>query len=197
MSYSKVQIYNIALNNLGVSATIQNTAQADVKTVVLNNYYNVALEQVLKDFDWNFANTYKSLTPTVNECLNPRYAHEYDYPNDCIVARKIVDESGEENNIDFEISSDASGQRVINTNVSPATLKYTRLVNKEVFFTPEFVMALSWYLAFLAAEAITGQANKKSNAFSIYRNMIGTALASNANEGYENIDKDALWIEAR
>ena len=56
MNYTKAKIFNIVLKNLRVSVTIQNANQNDKNTVILNEFYDCAKEQVLKDFDWNFAN---------------------------------------------------------------------------------------------------------------------------------------------
>jgi len=193
MGYSKVQIYNLALVNLGVSAMIQNTAQGGVECDTLNIYYNIALEQVLKDYDWGFAKTYASLTPTGNTCLNPKYQYEYDYPNKCLSAREVL--PGEK--IEFEIASAESGQIVINTNISPATLRYTRMIDSETFLTSEFVTALSWFLAFLTAETITGSTGKREKALAIYQGLIQKAMAINATEGYEEIEEEADWLEAR
>ena len=193
MSYSQVQIYNMALNNLGVSASIQNTTQQDPRSVTLNNFYGVALRQVLKDFDWNFASKDRELTPTFNTPANPKYQYEYDYPNDCISARQILNSD----KVQFEVVSNESGARVINTTISPATLRYTRYVDKETYFTPEFAIALSWYLAFLVALAITGSSDKRRELFAIYKDMINSSITSIAQEGYEDNEKDADWLEAR
>jgi len=195
MPFSKVQIYNLALNNLGVSATIQNVSQQDVKTSTLNAVYNVALEQTLKDFDWNFASTYIALTLTGNTCLNPKYLYEYDYPNECLSAREIVDAS--QKNIPFEPASNASGQRIINTNAYPAVLRCTRLISNEIYFTVEFVTALSWYLAFMSAETITGSSGKREKALSIYSGLVEKSMVANATEGFQEEDITIPWLEAR
>lgn len=196
MGFSKVQIYNLALANLGVTATIQSTTQAETKTITLNSFYEPALQQVLKDFDWNFARGYKQLTPTGNECLNPKYSYEYDYPNDCINAREIVT-GATPDNIPFEIASNQLGQVVINTNISPATLRYTKIVDKEAFFTSEFVMAFSWYLSFLVAESLTGNSGKREKALAIYNGLISSAQIANSTEGYEEEQINVSWMDAR
>ena len=59
MNYTKAKIFNITLKNLRVSVGIQSSNQTDKNTVVLNEFYEVSREQVLKYFDWNFANSYR------------------------------------------------------------------------------------------------------------------------------------------
>ena len=71
MNYTKAKIFNMALKNLRVSVSIQNPNQSDKNTIILNEFYDSAKEQVLKDFDWNFANSYRELTLTGNIPQNP------------------------------------------------------------------------------------------------------------------------------
>ena len=196
MSFSKVQIFNIVLRNLGVSISIQNIDQADVNTTTLKTFYDLALQQALKDFDWNFASTIRELSLTGNASDNPKYEYEYDYPNDCLAARELVNNADEKTN--FQVASNfTTKSRVINTNITPAYLRYTRRVDNEAEFTAEFIMAFSWYLAFLSALAITGSDSKRSEAFKIYNGMKLEGIVSNANEGYEDEPSEASWIEAR
>ncbi len=197
MSFSKVKIYNLTLNNLGESTTIQNTSQQDPKTITLNNYYDVAIKQVLKDFDWNFASTFRELTSTGSACLNPKYVYEYSYPNDCLVARELVSGAGVSENINFQVITNQSSKKVINTNISPAYLRYTRFVSNESYFTADFVMAMSWYLAFLTSTAITGSSTKKKEAYDAYQEMISKSQIANANEGYEDEIVQVSWLDAR
>jgi hypothetical protein len=197
MSYSRVQIYNLALSNIGVTASIQAITQQDTKTIALNNYYSLALEQTLKDYDWNFASCYRSLALTSNaNSINPAYQYEFSYPDDCICAREIVTGS-KTSNIEFEVATNfLTMNRIINTNVKSGTLRYTRNVDKEAFFPPEFVMTLSWYLSFLICDGI-GMSTKKENAMKIYTSLLNRAMTANACEGYEEKEREASWIEVR
>lgn len=196
MGYSKAQIYNIALNMLGVSASVQNVNQPDTRTIVLNNFYTVAKEQVLKDFDWNFANTFRELTPTDSPCNNPKFQYEYDYPNDCISAREIIDENGK--SVKFNTGSNSSAKTVIYANISPAILRYTRRVEKEIFFSPEFVMTLATYLSALTGESITGSSQKSNNNLKKYQMLLAQAKINNATEGSNvNEDENITYIDER
>lgn len=195
-SYTKAKIFNLTLKNLGVSVSVQSTTQTDRNTAVLNEYYDTAKEKTLADHDWGFASAYRSLTPTGGKCPNPKFNFEYDYPNNCVMVREIV--TAEENKtIEFEPASNENGQRVLYTNEANATIRYTRLVQEESYFTPEFAMALSWYLAFLAAKAITGARTNTSDCLQIYRQMLLEGKTQDANEGYKESEDVCDWIEAR
>lgn len=196
MNYTKSKIFNITLKNLRVSVGIQNTNQTDKNTVILNEFYDSAREQVLKDFDWNFANSYRELSLTGNIPANPKFLYEYDYPNDCLFAREIIPYTDKEI-VEFEIASSLQGQKVINTNLTPAILRYTKSVDNEIFFSTEFVMALCWYLAFLSAPAITGNRGIQSDCMNVYMNILAKAKAMNASEGFIKNYDGCSWIDER
>ncbi len=196
MNYTKAKIFNITLKNLRVSVGIQNTNQTDKNTVVLNEFYDSAREQVLKDFDWNFANSYRELSLTGNIPQNPKFLYEYDYPNDCLFAREIIPYSDKKQE-EFEVAANITGQKVINTNVVPAVLRFTKSVDNEIYFTTEFVMALSWYLAFLAAPSITGNRAVQSDCLNVYTSILAKAKTINASEGLIFNSDDCPWLDVR
>lgn len=195
-SYTKAKIFNMALKNLGVSVGVQGVDQNDRNTVVLNDYYDTAKEKVLMDHDWSFASTYRELTPTGNTSINPKYSNVYDYPNNCVFVREIVT-ADETQKIEFEIASLSNGKRVILTNESPATIRYTRLVDEETYYPPNFAMALAWFLAFLTASSVTGARAKTSDCMQIYRQMLLEARTTDANEGVKEIEEGCDWLDAR
>ncbi len=196
MNYTKAKLFNVALKNLRISVNIQNVNQTDKNTNVLNEFYDCAKEQVLKDFDWNFACAYRELGLTGNIPQNPKFLYEYDYPNDCLFARELIGYS-DNKQIEFEVASNISGAKVINTNITPAILRYTRLVDNEIYFTSEFSMALCWYLAFLAAPSITGNRSIQNDCLSIYSSMLAKAKSINASEGFINNDTPCSWFDVR
>ena len=196
MNYTKAKIYNIVLKNLRISVSIQNANQNDKNTVVLNEFYDTAKAQVLKDFDWNFANAYRELTLTGDIPQNPKFLYEYDYPNDCLFAREIIPYVNDEI-VEFEVATNKQGQKVINTNLTPAVLRYTRLIDNETFYTAEFVLALSWYLSFLAAPSLCGNRSIQNDALNIYSALLTKAKAINASEGFIKNNNSCSWFDCR
>lgn len=199
MSYTQEAIYNLALNHLGVSAVVQNTSTISPRITVLNNQYPIAKEQVMKAFDWNFLNRFRSLTLSTESSPDPRYLYAYDYPNDCIAARYIVDSSGGEYK-KFDITTASNGSKLILCNINPAILCYTRSITAKVpesFFSSEFVTALSFYLAYLCADSITGSSNKKQLCYQGYMTELARAKAMNATESVENDEDKTTYLDAR
>ena len=199
MKYTQEAIYNLALNHLGVSAIVQNTADKNPRVTVLNNFYSLAKEETAKAFDWNFLNRVAELTPSSEKCPDPRFVYAYDYPNDCISARYILLENNEKYK-KFDVTTDSKGNKIIVCNQSPAYLVYTRLLNvavPETFFTAEYVSALSWYLAFLCAIPIVGNAQTEQKCYQGYQMAIARAKAMNATESINEDQDDSTYLDSR
>ncbi len=199
MSYTQESIYNLALNHLGVSAIVQNTTTITPRITVLNNQYQFAKEVTMKAFDWNFLNRIRELTPSVEKSPDPRFLYAYDYPNDCIAARYVVDEY-EGKYKKFDVTTDSKGNKIIVCNIKPAYLSYTRNLTAQVpesFFTAEFVMALSFYLAYLCAEAITGNDKRKQYCYQSYMAELARAKAMNAVEFTCNDEDEKTYVDSR
>ena len=196
MANSKAQIFNIVLNTLGVSNPLENADSSDNRAILLNNYYKIARDYVLKDFDWNFASTFRELAIIENADNSSNWEYCYAYPNDCICARDIF-EKGSFELQKFEISSLSSGEKVILTNVSNPILRYTRRVENEVYFVSEFTMALSYYLASLTSNVITGSSTKGELAFEKYRKTLKRAKTLNAREGTDYVYREDTYLDSR
>ncbi len=196
MTQSRVQIYNITLNILGISTPLENANSNDNRAILLNNYYELARDYVLKDYDWNFASTYRKLTLSENQDNVFGYKFCYDYPNDCICARDICAEYREKN-YEFKINSLQSGQKVILSDLQDAILRYTRRIEKEVFFSCEFSIALAHYLASLTSSVLTGSIQKGEIAYKKYRMLTKRAQLQNANEGADNVYENETYLDSR
>ena len=198
MAISKTTIFNMALNELGVSAPIENAnTQDDNRAIVLNNFYELARDEVLKAFDWNFAEKYRVLTPRKDECLDPRFKYVYDFPNDCLSAREVYLYEGDQKKKKFRISANEVGSKVILVEHDKIILRYTRRVEKEDFLDSEFAMSLALYLAALTGNSITGSEQKALNALRKYNERVKLGQVSNASEGQEYDEDDSTYLDVR
>ena len=196
MSISKVQIFNITLNILGVSTSIENPNSPDSCAILLNNYYELAKEYVLKDFDWNFASTYRVLAVGEEQSVLNKFSYCYTYPNNCISAREVYD-SYTQTEMPFKIATLESGSKVILTDAQGAILRYTRKIDKEIYFTGEFSMALAYYLASLTSNVIAGSLQKGELAYEKYKTFLKHAKMLNATEGADIIYDDKTYLDGR
>ena len=162
----------------------------------MNNYYEIARDYVLKDFDWNFASVFKKLSLSISENEYSEYIYCYDYPNDCVFARDIFNKS---NYVlqKFSVNALSDGTKIILTNTQDAILRYTKRIDKEVFYTSEFAMALSYYLASLTSSVITGSLQKGELAYEKYRQILKHSKVINASEGIENVYDEKTYLDSR
>lgn len=195
---SKTDIFNMAIMELGIASPITNaTINTDNKAIILNNFYDNAKDEVLKAFDWNFAEKFKSLSISDETVYDPRYLYCFDYPQDCLNAREIFAAEGDKLTKKFKISAGESGNKIILTNTNPCILRYTRKITTESYFTSEFCATLALYLAALAGKALTGSEQKANNALKKYWDRIRLSEISNASEG-EEVDEDkTTYLDAR
>lgn len=193
---SKIQIFNITLNILGVSNPVENSQCDDNRVILLNNYYPLARDYVLKDYDWNFASTFKKLSLLDSENELNKYKYCYDYPNDCICARDIFENS---NYVlqKFEIGLNENQNKVIYCDLDNAILRYTKRVEHENSFTSEFSMALAYYLASLTSNVITGSLQKGEIAYEKYSQILKHAKVVNAQEGSDFQYEDTTYLDTR
>ena len=197
MAYSKVGIFNMALHHLSITAPISvNSMDKDSKAIILNNFYETARDEVLKAFDWGFASAYKDLILSTEKSPNPKYPFVYDCPNDCVTARAIIDTvKGDERK--FEPYINSNGDKSYLAEVECARLRYTKRVEKEVLFEPEFALTLSYYLAALAGETITGQQKKADACLQKYEWKLKKAKQLNAQEGAAEDEDNSEYYDVR
>ena len=97
----------------------------------------------------------------------------------------------------FEVSSLPDCTTVIYTDVEKPILRYTKRVEKEVFFSCEFAMALAYYLASLTANVIVGSIQKGEMAWEKYTKILSHAKVLNAYENGENLYEENTYIDSR
>lgn len=198
MAISKTKIFNMALIELGVTAPISNAdSQDDTRAIILRNFYETSRNEVLKAYDWNFAESYRTLTPTQDESLDPRFQYVYDYPNDCMSAREVFAKGGNGDRLKFKPSSNAQGRKIILATASPIVLRYTRRVDNETNFDDEFAATLALYLAGQTGKAITGSQQKADDSMKRYWDRIRLGKIANANEGQEVDEDNTTYLDAR
>ncbi len=195
---SKTDIFNMALMELGITSPITDaTINSDNKAIILNTFWENARDEVLKAFDWNFAEKFKNLSLLDETEFDPRFLFCFDYPQDCLNAREIIPVDGDKLKKKFKISAGQNGNKIILTNINPAVLKYTRKITTESYFSSEFCATLALYLAALAGKALTGSEQKANNALKKYWDRMKLAEISNASEG-EEVDEDkSTYLDAR
>lgn len=90
MGIGKVEIYNRALNLLGL-APVSSVSADNERTRVLNITYDMVLDELLMEEPWGFSKKRAKLALLSNSDVS-QFKYEYQYPADCL---KLVEISSE------------------------------------------------------------------------------------------------------
>lgn len=198
---TKTEIANIALSHLGVGREIANIETENSQEAnACRRFYDIAREQVLRDFNWPFA-TKEAALGLVSSNPTTEWTYSYRYPSDCLKLRRIF--SGLRNDtrqsrVPFKLVRDDAG-RLIYTDQIDAFMEYTYSETDASRFTPDFVQALACRLAaYMAPRLTSGDPFKMGErAYKLYIVEITRAQASADNEQQDEEKPQAEWINDR
>ena len=214
---SAIEIANLALGNIR-ARSIQSFQEDSLEAQVCLQRYDVCRRFLLNLSVFNFA---RVVEPLALLNLEPtEWIYAYDYPNDCLQAKHIV--NGDYINADrtailrtdfeeydrlrgydmktipFEISI-IDGIKVILTDYDEAYLSYIKDVENTLLFDDQFIQAFQWYLSAEIAVPIVGAEKGREmrrDAMAIYNQTIKECKATNANErGTRSPRESDLTIE--
>ena len=198
-SLSSVQICNFGLSHVGAKGSIESLDEASREAQVCKLWFDWSRNQVLEDFNWPFARKRQTLALLADEDPPAEWAYRYGYPSDCVKARFIVNPVGKEAAaIPFQVEtiSDGSSKSIL-TDLENAVMVYTFDQSDPTLFSSKFIDALSYRVASNIAFQITGDPELSAQVFKIYQTVLRSATGSSAQEGIDQLPRDAEWIRAR
>lgn len=195
---SKTSIVNLALSNLRQDAVVENVdTEQSQEAVVARTWYDPARRQALSDYDWSFARKRLTLATHADDAPEEEWAYRYQYPADCLAPRRIVHPIGvKENAVPFDTET-SSGTLSIVTNQEDACLVYTYDLVDATQFSPHFVTALSFLLAWYMAGPLTARDKIKLEMIQSYNLMVELAGVHNFNQAVDREPRDPSWIRNR
>lgn len=213
---SVVDIFNLALGHLAVGTEVQAVDEASKEANACRRYYDMARQEVLRAFPWPFAT--KTVSPSLVSDPTVPYSTEYQYayraPVDMLRMRRILSGTRQDTastRVVYRLVSDDDGQLII-TDQPPQTaqsmpavipqlpiIEYTWDISDPAFFQADFVMALSYLLAFRCAKRLTkgDQVKMGTEAYQLYKNMIEGAKDTSMNEEQEDRTQESSFIQVR
>lgn len=183
---SSTEISNLAISHIGIGKEIQNLAtEQSQEATACRRYYEVARKACLRDFDWPFASKIATLA-LIAENPNTEWRYSYRYPSDAIRIRRIL--SGVRNDtrqsrVPYKISNDSLG-KILFCDEPTASLEYTSDISDPSFYPEDFIIALSFRLAFYITPRLSGgdPFNAQQKMAALYDAEISKAHASALNE---------------
>lgn len=197
---SKVQICNYAIGHLGIGKQISSLDERSQEANSCKQFYDLALEQLLRKFEWPFATKLVTLG-LVEEDPNDEWHFSYRYPSDCVEFRRIL--SGQrrdtfDSKVPYRIAQDVAG-RLIYSDSENAQGEYTFFAEDVLQYPVDFTITLSYLLASYIAPQIT-----HGDSFNLGDKMLQRAMAmgeqataKSANEEASDINPESEFIRAR
>ncbi|MCH8816091.1 MAG: hypothetical protein IH957_13565 [Chloroflexi bacterium] len=199
------EIANMALSHLGKD-TIENRTEQTPEGEQVRIWYDYSRRMVLEVYDWNFARGRltaalhgDTISETATDPMAGVWGYRYQYPNDCVMMRKIQNPSAPPADaIPFEVELNLDRtQRSILTDQEDAVLVYTADIENTDLFSGLFVLAFSHLLASHMAFALTGKVKIADGQMNKFRGVLPAATAASANEAVSAPPRDVDWIRDR
>jgi hypothetical protein len=198
---SFTEIGQMSLSHLGSGRSIADvdTEQSE-EARVLRLFKDTALRKVLSAAPWPFCTQIVTLTLS-EEDPNDEWDFSYVHPTTAILIRRIVSGTRtdvRETRVPFRVANATSG-RVIWTDEASAKAEITVYKTDTSLFTPEFVLALSYYWAYLIAPRVTkgDSTDLKKKMLAYFKQEIAEAIARSFNEEQPDIEPDSEFIRSR
>lgn len=199
--FTKTEVANFSLAHLGATKRISDLdTERSQEAITLKGLYNLAVENVLSDHYWPFATIYADLA-LVEESPNDFWAYSYLKPSDAL--RYIVFPSGvnPENTqslVKIEEGWGSTGTLIF-TNEPDAQIKYVKTITNQTSFSPDFILCLSYKLAFLAAPSLhPGDSNNMADKMmNLYKMQLYQCLANKYNQTPFQEPPESEFIRAR
>lgn len=203
-SFSKTDIANLALSHLQTGKSIDNIdTEQSPEASTMRVYMALAIGTTLREFAWPFATQYATLGLVQTFPSNQGFAYHYSYrrPADCVSIRRVssgMRRDTIQSRIPFTESFDANGPLIL-CDLPLATIEYTAFTDNISYYADDFVLALSYKLAMMAAPRITGGDPFKvgTNCEREYYLAISKAQAAALNEMEPGEALESEYITAR
>lgn len=197
---SKSAIANLALSNIKDKGTISNLdTDQSAQGKIARLWYDVARRQALVDYNGGFALKRQALA-THGEDPSADWSFRFQFPATGLHPRFVQNPLGRDKApipFDWEVADD--GTQSILTDQEDAILAFTFDQEDTTFFTPHFVLSLSFLLGHYIAGPLSKSQNIQDRMLEKYNTAINVGMAAEANVTSIGTDEAPLasWTQER
>lgn len=199
---SKLEICNLALQRIGVSARIEDLEDdSRIEAELCNAIFDEIRDQVLESMHWDFAKARETLA-VLSGVTRSGWAYAYGLPTDLIAVRRLesgVRERSErpDHRIPYAIeASDDRTTKILVTDEDAPELVYTARIEEPEAYTPLFRSAVAWLLASELAIPLEKKQAMADRALKKYELELQRAGASSLDQGHD-IEAESVFISGR
>ena len=184
INYSETVICNMALDELG-EPPINGLTDTTKAGVLCNRWFALARDELLQDYDWNFASAYATL-PQLSEEPPKDWVYVYSLPSDYLMIRDR-DRYG-----DYAIQD---GKKLYSNYFSTEfIIRYTRQITNYNNMRPKFIKALAMYIAYRIAYPLTGDRTLRGEMLQYHKDALRQAKHLDSIEGKQD-DTPTKWAD--
>lgn len=193
---SVVEICNMALSHTGTDIFIADIDEKNKEARLCKLWYPICRDRLLRTFDWSWAKVVADLAESGTP--DSGWQYRYQYPVDAL---KVLVVAPQDAPLDRRSITryrwEVTGSGGILSNVYQAQCLYISKVTDPGRFDDTFAYALGVMLAANIAMALTGDIGRTGQLQQAAAAAISDAIATNAGEGYEGPQPDALATQVR
>jgi hypothetical protein len=198
MADSKTAIINMALRHLGQSEEITSPDEDSNAARSASRFWDMALRIALRGYDWPFAMKAEPLR-LVTADPTPEWAWGYEYPLNCLKARRILSGLRTDNAqsvVPYKVQAGTRGLMIL-TDQENAWLEFSFLQLDPSIYPAEFTMGLSYLLAFYMASAMGASLDLGKMSYDLAQMNFAAAAERCLGERVADPAPDAEHIRAR
>ena len=177
-----VEICNQALSELG-DQNISSLDEQKKAARLCNQFYEVARDMVLTEYEWSFATEYSTLAQLSADPENSGFAYQFTIPNDVLKILEVKDQPK------FEVI----GSR-LHCDSTPCTIKYIKKVTNSDVFPSAVTEAISLYLAYKMCIPMTGDKQLKAQLIQYFVVALENAMGK---DGVTSLGEEdnTFWVD--
>lgn len=161
MSYSELQLYNLAVDAVGGTGTIETTTEESREAELCSRWFGPVRDKVLRAAHWQSAKKVARLAqiaPRASEVWtttdpSPPYTYGYSLPEDMLIPRFLADHAR------FELSIYDNDRHMLSTSGASSLLYYTARIQVHQMES-SLALAIAAALAAHICEPLTGATRK-------------------------------------
>jgi len=198
MAYSELQLYNLAVDAIGGTGTIETTSEVSREAELCSRWFTPVRDQVLRAAHWHSAKKFARLAEIAERTEDswvpgnptPGYTHGFALPSDCIIPRFLTTYAR------FDYSIFDANRHMLSVSDANPLLCYTAKIPPQLF-DDGLARAVYTALAAFICEPLTGASQKARMRLQEANDAILTARDQNAEMSHQPFSHIPDFIAAR
>lgn len=174
MSYTQVQICNLALTRMGAAGIIQSMTEASEEAYNCNRLYEPSVRAMLDAYPWDFAREIATLA-LLSETPDD-YDYAYSLPSGCVRPLYLLPK--QDPPLEFRCRG-----TTLYTDQEDAVLAYTDYVSNPALYSDTFAEAVSYRLAADLAVPLASDLQLQERMLKLAQVAVATARAADGKRG--------------